>query len=310
MSTYRSCRLSKRILDEKRTLSDISAMASEKKSEDSTLFSTEYPAGLQVIVCSLPRTGTTSIKLALEQLGYRNVYHMSTFVDHTEDYKHWVYAIKAKKAGKHIPCSVWNALLGNYQVVVDAPACYFATELAEAYPNAKVVILNRDSEKWYTSFANTVQQVIKARESFEWFEWILRPWVPTQMSAIVRMGNLLSKSGVGLGSYGKEKCMAFFHSYYANCRANIPSGGCIEFKVQDGWYPLCRHLDVPVPGQQTADGWAEAPFPQVNDTEAFHAWVSQLQHSMLAQTGRNLVSHVLVLLGIIVLMRQIMAVFH
>ncbi|KAI1435842.1 P-loop containing nucleoside triphosphate hydrolase protein [Xylaria sp. CBS 124048] len=284
-------------------------MPSRGKPDDSILCSTKHPTGLRVIVCSLPRTGTTSIKLALEQLGYCNVYHMSTFVDHTEDYQHWVYAIKAKKAGHVIPCSVWDALLGNYQVVVDAPACYFVKELAKMYPRAKVVILNRDSEQWYTSFAKTVQEVIRNREAAQLPERMLRLWVPTRMSAIIHMGNLLSKSGVGIGSYGREECLEFFHRYYADCRANMPPERCIEFKVQDGWGPLCRHLGVPVPGWHTADGFVEAPFPQVNDTEAFKAWVARIRRSMLRQTGRNMALHALILLVAIALMWQVTAVF-
>ncbi|KAI1123122.1 P-loop containing nucleoside triphosphate hydrolase protein [Nemania abortiva] len=264
-----------------------------------------HSAGLRVIVCSLPRTGTTSIKLALEQLGYPNVYHMSTFVEHAEDSKYWVQAIKAKISGRRIPRSVWDGLLGNYQAVVDAPSCYFAVELAEAYPDAKVIILNRDSERWYDSFSNTVQKMIKRRESLETLEWILRPFLPTQVSAIIRTGNLLSKSGVGLGSYGKEECLRFFNDYYADCRARIGAERCIDFKVQDGWAPLCDHLGVSVPGQPTADGWVQVPFPQVNDTESFHSWVSGIQSSMLKQTWRNLMLHGLMLLGITVLLLQV-----
>ncbi|KAI3325639.1 P-loop containing nucleoside triphosphate hydrolase protein [Xylariaceae sp. AK1471] len=267
--------------------------------------SAEFSAGLQIIVCSLPRTGTTSIKLALEQLGFRNVYHMRTFVDHTEDFNNWVYAIKAKISGHDIPRAVWDNLLGDYHAIVDAPGCYFAIELAKAYPNAKVIMLNRDSEKWYDSFAKTVQEMIKRRESFEPFEWMLRPWLPTQASAIIRMGNLLSKSGVGLGSYSKEDCLKFFHEYYAGCRMNIPAESCIDFKVQDGWAPLCEHLGVSVPGQYTADGWVQSPFPQVNDTEAFGSWVGRLQRSMVIQTQRNMVLHALIVLGVIVLVRLV-----
>ncbi|KAI1756179.1 P-loop containing nucleoside triphosphate hydrolase protein [Xylaria castorea] len=266
---------------------------------------TGYSPGLQVIVCSLPRTGTTSIKLALEQLGYPNVYHMSTFIEHAEDYKLWGHVIKAKLSGCDVPRHVWDSLLGDYQAVVDAPGCYFATELTKAYPNAKVVILNRDPEEWYISFANTVQRMIKRRESLEPLEMILRPCLPTQASAIIRIGNLLSQSGIGLGSYGKEECLEFFHRYYADCRASIAAERCIEFKVQDSWSSLCEHLGVPVPRQKTVNGWIQAPFPQANDTESFHSWVARIQYSMLRQTWRNVMLYGLVLLGIIVLFGQV-----
>ncbi|KAI0458862.1 P-loop containing nucleoside triphosphate hydrolase protein [Xylaria acuta] len=280
-------------------------MSPKNEQDGTTPCSTEYSSGLRVIVCSLPRTGTTSIKLALEQLGYPNVYHMSTFIEHTEDYKLWGYVIKAKISGCDVPRQVWDSLLGDYQVVVDAPGCYFATELTKAYPNAKVIILNRDPEKWYASFLNTVQKVIKHRESLELLERILRPCLPTQASAIIRIGNLLSKSGIGLGSYGKEECLEFFHRYYADCRAGIAAEHRIDFKVQDGWPPLCEHLGVPVPQQKTVNGWIQAPFPQANDAESFHSWVARIQYSMLRQIWRNVMFYGLVLLLIIMLLGQV-----
>ncbi|KAI1357985.1 hypothetical protein F5Y08DRAFT_333475 [Xylaria arbuscula] len=264
--------------------------------------SAECSAGLQVVVCSLPRTGTTSMKQALERLGYRNVYHMSTFVNHTEDYKQWDYVIRAKISGRHIPRSVWDNLLGDYQVVVDAPGCYFAVELAEAYPDAKVVILGRDSEKWYNSFAQTVQDVINRRESLELLEWVLRPCMPTQASAIIRMGNLLSRSGVGLGSWDKEECLRYFHRYYADCRAKIAPERCLEYQVQDGWPPLCKHLGACVPGYKAPYAWFQVPFPRTNNADAFHAWVDQLHYLMLKQFWRNLIFYGVVLLGVVVLL--------
>ncbi|KAI1305117.1 hypothetical protein F5Y03DRAFT_384581 [Xylaria venustula] len=281
-------------------------MSSMIETDGSVSFSAEYSAGLQVIVCSLPRTGTTSIKLALEHLGYRKVYHMRTFINHPEDYKYWEYVVKAKEFGHHIPRLVWDDLFDDYQVVVDAPSCYFAIELAEAYPNAKVVILNRDSEKWYYSFLNTVQETIKWRESFEFLEWILRPFLPSQASAVIRIGNILSKSGVGLGSYDKEECLKFFYRYYADCRAQIAPERCIDFKVQDGWYPLCKHLGACVPGHRALSGWITTPFPRANDAESFHSWVTQFHDSMTRQVWRNLFLFGLLLIGITMLFIRVM----
>ncbi|KAI1114028.1 hypothetical protein F5Y14DRAFT_451427 [Nemania sp. NC0429] len=276
-------------------------MSRDNEANDICLNPAGQPAGLRVIVCSLPRTGTASVKLALEQLGYPNVYHMSTFVDHPEDHTHWGRVIKAKIAGQHIPRSVWDELFGKYQAVVDAPSCYFAIDLAEAYPDAKVIILNRDGDNWYESFAKTVQKMIKRRESLGLLEWIFRPCFPVQASALIRIGNLLSKSGVGLGSYQKEECLRFFNKYYADCRAGIPAERRIEFKVQDGWAPLCEHLGVDVPGRQTAEGWVQAPFPQVNDTESFQAWVGRVQGSMRRETLRNLLLYGVVVVGLVLL---------
>ncbi|KAI0475544.1 hypothetical protein GGR56DRAFT_675665 [Xylariaceae sp. FL0804] len=256
---------------------------------------------MKVIVCSLPRTGTSSMKLALQQLGIHDVYHMTTYVDSPEDYKLWEAAVNAKKNGKNISRAEWDQLLGACQAVVDAPGGYFAVELAEAYPEAKVVILNRDPEKWYVSISNTVQRVIRLRASVEYLEWLLRPWTPVQGSAIIRLGNLIAKSGVGLGAYGKAETLAFFRRYYADCRAKIPAHRRIEFQVQDGWAPLCRHLGVEAPGEASGPGgeWRTAPFPRVNDTDAFGARVAEIQRSVVGQIGKNVASQALAVLGLV-----------
>ncbi|KAI1075187.1 hypothetical protein F5B20DRAFT_585594 [Whalleya microplaca] len=254
---------------------------------------------MKVIVCSLPRTGTSSMKLALQQLGINDVYHMTTYVDNPEDYHLWEAAIHAKKAGKNITREQWDQLLGNCQAVCDAPGGYFAVELANAYPEAKVIILNRDPDKWYASVSNTIQRVIKLRASVEHLEWLLHPWVPKQGSAIIRLGNLIAKSGVGLGSYGEKETLKFFYNYYADCRAKIPADRYIEFKVQDGWDPLCKHLGVQAPGEQTANGWLQAPFPRVNDTDAFGSRVAEIQRSVFLQIGKNMVTHAFVLAGMV-----------
>ncbi|KAI0391563.1 hypothetical protein F5Y17DRAFT_478619 [Xylariaceae sp. FL0594] len=255
-------------------------------------------AGLQVIVCSLPRTGTSSIKLALERLGIRKVYHMTTFVENPEDYKYWAAVTKAKIGGKEAPRSVWDSLLGNYQAVVGAPACYFAVDLARIYPNAKIIILNRDSESWYNSFAQTVQRMIKRREELRTLERLIRPWVPQQGSAIIRLGNLLSRSGVGLGCYGKDECLKYYHDYYEYCRRNIPPQRYIECSVQDGWAPLCAHLGIPIPERKTTNGWVREPFPEVNDRETFAVWTTNLQRTLIAETIRNTAIQGGILLGL------------
>ncbi|RYP51786.1 hypothetical protein DL768_002933 [Monosporascus sp. mg162] len=254
---------------------------------------------MKVIVASLPRTGTSSMKLALQQLGIHEIYHMTTYVDHPEDLELWSDAVNAKKDGKNITRAQWDQLLGNCQGICDAPAGYFAVELAQAYPEAKVVILNRDFEKWYTSISNTVQRVIRLRRKLHYLEMLLRPWMPARASAIIRLGNHISFSGVGFGDYSKEKTKKFFDDYYADCRKRIPSDRILEFKVQDGWGPLVKHLGTKPPGYETENGFVEAPFPRVNDTAAFGDRVAEIQrHSWLA-IGKNMAVQALTLIGIV-----------
>ncbi|GAW13496.1 hypothetical protein ANO14919_028820 [Xylariales sp. No.14919] len=85
------------------------------------------------------------------------------------------------------------------------------------------------SEEWYGSFTETVQKLVKHRESLRLLEWTLRSCLPTPVSAPIRMGNLLSRSRIGLDSYDKGECPKFFHWYYVECRAKMSPEHCIDF---------------------------------------------------------------------------------
>ncbi|KAI9146902.1 NAD dependent epimerase/dehydratase [Paramyrothecium foliicola] len=78
----------------------------------------------------------------------------------------WIQALKAKRAGKEATLSrlEWDQLLGRYQACCDVPSAIFSAELAQVYPDAKVIILNRDAESWYQSVLNTVHPAVVIME--------------------------------------------------------------------------------------------------------------------------------------------------
>ncbi|KAF4483426.1 hypothetical protein FAGAP_11815 [Fusarium agapanthi] len=103
---------------------------------------------MRVIVCGVHRTGTLSIRNALWQLGFHDCYHMQTLFNNPTRAPEWVRAMEAKYADKGtFTRADWDRLLGNCQAVCDVPAAFFGPELAELYPEAKVIIMNRDPEK-------------------------------------------------------------------------------------------------------------------------------------------------------------------
>nr|RBQ83151.1 hypothetical protein FVER53263_06011 [Fusarium verticillioides] len=104
---------------------------------------------MRVIVCGVHRTGTLSIRNALWQLGFHDCYHMQTLFNNPTRAPEWVRAMEAKYADKGtFTRADWDHLLGDCQAVCDVPAAFFGPELAELYPEAKVIIMNRDPEKW------------------------------------------------------------------------------------------------------------------------------------------------------------------
>ena len=104
---------------------------------------------LDVIGAGFGRTGTMSLKVALEELGFGPCYHMSEVFAHPEHVELW----RAAAQGKEVD---WEQIFGGYRATVDWPACSFYGELMEKYPDAKVILTVRDPQRWYESAYNTI----------------------------------------------------------------------------------------------------------------------------------------------------------
>ena len=105
--------------------------------------------GLKVIGAGFGRTGTKSLQLALEELGFGKCYHMEELFRNPEGVVHWESAYQEKETD-------WNALFQNYDSAVDFPTSMYYKELADHYPDSKVILTVRDPEKWYKSAYDTI----------------------------------------------------------------------------------------------------------------------------------------------------------
>lgn len=212
----------------------------------------------------------SGMRHALYQLGFHDVYHMHTVRDNPEtDGPQWINAFEAKyKNTGTMTRQDWDKLLGDCQAVADIPAAFFGAELAQVYPEAKVVILNRDPEKWYDSVLNSIHS-----------RWSL--WAKLQVlfcavfdkstRAWIKFGMTMKNLAFDFDHRSeKPKALAWYKGIYDEFRARIPESRRIEYSVGDGWAPLCKHLGVEVPQVQDASGkMVEAPFPRMNDRAAF-----------------------------------------
>ncbi len=199
---------------------------------------------LKVIGAGLPRTATTSQKLALEQLGFGPCYHMSEALDQPDHWALW----EAAGAGGSVD---WEAIFSGWGSTTDAPGCHFYQQLAAVYPDAKVVLSERDPEKWFASTQNTVTT----------------PGVAAMHAA---RGTLGMCEAVGWGTDPRLRDRTWmlerYHRHNAEVKAWVPPARLLVYKVSDGWEPLCRFLGRPVP---------DTPFPQVNSTDDFKAMIGR-----------------------------------
>ncbi|KAM0463358.1 hypothetical protein ACHAO4_000071 [Trichoderma viride] len=211
---------------------------------------------MKVLILGLGRTGTASMRAAMKQLGYVDTYHMmNTSIENPPDALMWMDALCAKydNKGKPFTREDWDQLLGNSQAVCDWPAIAFAKELIEAYPEAKVVLTNRDVDSWHASTMKTVYWRVTDGE-LRWlshFDWAASMYYP-----------MLKKffDSFFEGDFpGRGKDV--FRKHYAEVRSLVPKDRLLEYKVTDGWGPLCDFLGEPVP--------KECGFPNVNDNSDF-----------------------------------------
>lgn len=200
---------------------------------------------LAVIGAGFGRTGTLSLKLALEQLGFGPCYHMIEVVRSAERGQHWIDAAEGRAVD-------WNTVFAGYRATVDWPACDYWRELVQAFPDAKVILSVRDPEGWYRSTQNTIfNEANRARIADN-------PHMLRIMQAIAEhnfAGSLSDKDGL----------IAAFNRHNEAVRKAIPAERLLIYQAEQGWEPLCRFLGVPVPAE---------PYPAVNTSEEFQARVS------------------------------------
>ena len=195
---------------------------------------------LSVIGAGLGRTGTHTLKLALEQLGFGPCYHMREVFAHLDTH---VAVWNRAASGEAVD---WDELFAEYLSAVDLPTSAFAVGLAAHYPAAKVILTERDPERWFRSFSDTISHPMS-----EELPDHLAAWSAMVRKAIVDRvfdGDITDKAHV----------IACYERHNAMVRRSIPADRLLVFAVADGWEPLCGFLGVPIPAE---------PFPKSNSTD-------------------------------------------
>src|SRR5215213_5257491 len=205
---------------------------------------TPIPAGipassLQVIGAGFGRTGTASLRDALERLGFGPCDHMRENFAHPERFPLWEAALRCKDAGEPID---WRPLLDGFRAIMDFPGAYFWRELIAAHPDAKVILTIRDPERWYDSAQATIFSVPQE-----------------QMSGVAQELDRTRIFGDRLDD--RAHCQAVFTRHNQVVQEMVPPERLLVFDVKEGWEPLCAFLDFPVSEAE--------PFPPVHAAAAF-----------------------------------------
>ncbi|MBA3946785.1 MAG: sulfotransferase family protein [Herpetosiphonaceae bacterium] len=220
---------------------------------------------IRVIGAGFGRTGTASLKAALEALGFDKCYHMTEVFAHPADAKIWRGAALGQPVN-------WDALFVGYQATVDWPSCTFYRVLMVQYPEAKVILTVRDPEKWYASALQTIYQV-----RFTFPTTVMRHIIP-MLRAVLGMQDVVFWQGTFHGRFAdKAYAIEVFNRHNDAVKQFVPPERLLVYEVSQGWEPLCKFLNVPVPADQ--------PFPHVNDAAEFQQRITQRLHLLQRVLG-------------------------
>lgn len=191
---------------------------------------------LRIVGAGLGRTGTLTLKTALEQLGLGPCYHMREVIDDPSRAPLWVEAAKGR--------ADWERIFAGYSATVDYPGCTFWRELADLYPEAKVLLSVRDPDRWFESTQATIF-------SDAWNQKCMN-------SPMAQFFELTVYRDFGDRIHDRVFMTDYFRRHVADVERTIPKERLLVYEAREGWDPLCAFLDIPVPDE---------PFPHVNSRE-------------------------------------------
>ena len=192
---------------------------------------------LQIIGAGFGRTGTLSLTAAVEMLGFGPSYHMLECFGHGE--KHFRLWEQAAAGNPD-----WDTLFSGYHSTMDFPACTSWRELADYYPEAKVLLSVRDPDRWFQSTQDTIFAP-------DWIEYL-----PTSPAAAYMEATINSYFNGRM--HDRDHLIARFEEHVAEIQATIAPERLLTYEVGEGWEPLCEFLGVPVPPEE---------FPRINAGE-------------------------------------------
>ncbi|CAK5266755.1 unnamed protein product [Mycena citricolor] len=240
---------------------------------------------MKVLVLGYPRTGTSSMRQALQILGYDEVYHMESVLANPHDADLWVEAYHTKYVkGELVKREKWDEILGHCEAATDAPPMMYAEDLIAAYPEAKVILTLRDPAKWWKSFSSTIGRV-PHNPAFALA-------MALDVSGLAHFKPLAQGMHLQLNGPDPtaEQAQARFVAHYDRVRALVPKDRLLEFDAKQGWQTLCPFLGVPIPDQ--------GEYPYSNDSAVFNERATATARAALRRVAGEMVAPVLGLLAV------------
>ena len=207
------------------------------------LYGETYNMSLKIIGAGPGRTGTLSLKTALEHLGYAPCHHMKSCFEGRQQTRWFLQAAQGGSVD-------WRQVFSGYEAAVDWPAAAYYQELLEVYPDAKVIFSDRSPEDWYESVASTIFRVLPAIPGW------LRRTVPHIDRVALMVDKTVWKNELNDQFENRAAMLDFFERRRQEVIAAVPPQQLLIHSAAEGWGPLCAFLGVEVPS---------IPYPWVNE---------------------------------------------
>lgn len=210
---------------------------------------------VDVIGAGFGRTGTASLKEALEMLGYGPCHHMTEVIQNPDTAAGWIAALTGD-------ASVLPSLVGKYRATQDFAGALLWREMMELYPDAKVLLSVRDPKEWYDSARATILNQDLRRH----LEQAVEPGARKMADMLLSLTDAMAARGFRT-DLGEQETIAVFERHNEAVRAAVDPEKLLVYEVRQGWEPLCAFLGVDVPDE---------PFPRGNEAGVFTGKVRRL----------------------------------
>ncbi|HLI31722.1 MAG TPA: sulfotransferase [Solirubrobacteraceae bacterium] len=200
---------------------------------------------LQVLGAGFGRTGTLSLKVALEELGVAPCLHSLQSRAPLSASKHW----QRLAAGEQID---WREALAGFRSSVDWLCARYYEQILEAFPQVKVVLSVREPQAWYESASASLHAARSLRRS--------SPDGRSQGALLEAVDRAIWQELFDGRFCEREHALAVFDRHSREVIARVPASQLLVYDVREGWAPLCAFLGVPEPS---------TPFPHLNGREVF-----------------------------------------
>ena len=224
---------------------------------------------IKIIGAGFPRTGTNSLKQALETLGYSKTYHFKEMIAKPTDLQYW---LTLEETGT----TNWDELYAGYEASVDLPAYPWYKEHMEQYPDAKVILTVRPFDKWYDSLHSTIYQA-GPQNLPQKLAMLSKLLFNPRLRRMIKCVKFAKRLIFEVELHGRFEDRAFaekvFNDHIEKVKATVPAEKLLVYDVRDGWGPLCKFLGIPEP---------ENALPHLNKKENFKTMLAQMMKGVAA----------------------------